>query len=139
MCEDSVVIRAIAYHYEDIDTISWNIEIYLTGEEYELTHHNSPFGGKKIDKAMVYFYDATRNSPFDLRMDAHIHTSSSQFEILNSVRIFRDEYDLEVWLEDKEELDEGGLDYTDFYLDDLDGINSWTEYDKDNTLDVYGR
>jgi GNAT superfamily N-acetyltransferase len=139
MYEEKVGIRAISYHYENIDLISWSIELYLTGEEYELTHHNSPFGGKKIGDADVYLFDANKKSPFSLRIDANIQTNFSQFQILNSVRIFQDEFDLEMWEEDNYLIDEGELDYTDFEPDELKSLRSWTEYDEDKTVDVYGR
>lgn len=137
MYKDRVGLRVISHHYEDIDMIKWDAELYYIDYEHKLV--DSPFWGIHIGNAQLYYYDATRKHPYNLRMDANIHTRYSQFEILNSVRIFEDEYDFDSWEMDKYDLDEGKLDYTDFDLHELESLNSWTEYDEENTLNVYGR
>ncbi|MCK1973266.1 hypothetical protein LNK20_11230 [Bacillus safensis] len=73
--------------------IRWIVDVYLYDEEFEVSNPEVP--GIHIGKGSVTYYDAIRYSTFDLRMIAQVHgANSGEFQVLNSVRIFTDQREL---------------------------------------------
>lgn len=135
---DDIIVRLRCdFDGEESDIIRWIVDVYFFDESVS----TNEVPGIHIGKGSMTYYDATRFSPYDLRMIAQVHGANrGEFQVLNSVRIFSDHQELRQFSRgDASDVDEGVLDPTDFTPDELEDIKDWNRYDEECTVNVYGR